>query len=199
MFTGIVEKVGTVDAVDRLATASNVAIATGFKDLSIGESVAVNGVCLTVAESVDSMAVFFISHESLARTNLGALLAGSKVNLERALKFSDRMSGHIVQGHVDSVAVVSGISKQVDAVDITITIPAQLSRYCVVKGSLAVNGVSLTINTISDSLVELGFTLIPHTWANTNLSTLTVGDTVNIEVDVIAKHLEKLCQTYIKH
>jgi len=202
MFTGIVEKVASVLHVDSAsagATQIRLSIETDYEDLVIGESIAVNGACLTVAEYQNSQALFFVSHETLDRTNLGQLRAGSSVNLERALLPQTRLSGHIVQGHVDGMAHVTsreGLSN--GAWDFEISVPADLGRYCVEKGSITVNGVSLTINQIrrEEEATFLKFTLIPHTWNHTNLSFLELGDAANIELDIIAKYVEQLCKPF---
>lgn len=201
MFTGIIEKIGRVRAVTPGDKSSRVVIATGYHDLDLGESVAVNGVCLTVVESTqDGEAAFFVSPETLDRTNLGRLAAGHGVNLERALLASTRLSGHIVQGHVDGIATFEGATPaDGGSFDVRFRIPRALARYCVEKGSISFNGVSLTINSLTDSAdaSTVGIMLIPHTWSHTNLSELKAGDPVNVEVDVLAKHVERLlaCRT----
>ena len=194
MFTGIVEKVGEVTELSRSGTATVIVVATSFTDLALGESVAVNGACLTVTESREDRARFFVSDETLRLTNLSALQVGSKVNLERALTLSTRLSGHLVQGHVDGLARFEGAETLQSAEGLSyrvaFNLPHGLSRYCVHKGSIALNGTSLTLNRVDGDRVEI--LLIPHTWANTNLSALSQGDTVNVEVDLMAKYAEKL-------
>jgi riboflavin synthase len=203
MFTGIVQKVGTVARVDRKPESLYIVMSSGLSpkmawaDITLGESIAVNGVCLTVTEFTPQGELsFFIGFETLNRSNLSTLEPGSAVNLERALLASERLSGHIVQGHVDGQAKFLGATLQGESWDARFELPASLSRYCVEKGSICLNGVSLTIAAIEANQVRI--MLIPHTWEHTNLSRLHPGDPVNVEVDVLAKYMEKLCQPYFK-
>jgi riboflavin synthase len=203
MFTGIIEKVGAVVEAQLRGfgelSGGSAWIDTGFEGLTLGESVAVNGVCLTVAELRSrGVAVFYISPETRRRTNLGELSVGTRVNLERALTLDQRLSGHLVQGHVDGRGTVREIAIAADGESrrMVFELDHELARYCVEKGAIAINGVSLTINLVRGNEVEV--MLIPHTWRHTNLSLLTAEDNVNVEVDVIAKYVEKLCQPYLK-
>jgi riboflavin synthase len=197
MFTGIVQKVGRVLEVEKSPDQLRVCIDSQFSDITLGESIAVNGVCLTVTEfTTEGRVFFYVSRETLDRSNLGTLEVGSQANLERALLASDRLSGHIVQGHVDGQAQFSSAKKVGESFEVVFDLPHDLARYCVEKGSICLNGVSLTLNQISGS--EIRIMLIPHTWENTNLSQLMPGDRVNVEIDVLAKYMEKLCQPYIK-
>ncbi len=202
MFSGIIERVGKVVVVTDEKGSMSYRISTGFEDLALGESVAVNGVCLTVAALNDiDEADFFASPETLARSNLATLERGSMVNLERAVNLNTRLSGHLVQGHVDGTAVFCSIVAEAGAQKLAFDIPAALARYCVEKGSIALNGISLTINTLeelTDGSLRIGLTIIPHTWEHTNLHAANVGDTINVEVDVMAKYVERLCQPYLK-
>lgn len=202
MFSGIVEKLGKVEEVTILGGALSCWVATGFEDLVLGESVAVNGVCLTVAElEKGSHARFFASAETLTRTGLGAMSSGSRVNLERAVSLNTRLSGHLVQGHVDGLAKLLAVSPEAGAVKLRFEVPPNLARYCVEKGSITLDGISLTINSVtdaSDGSATIAITIIPHTWEHTNLSTVTIGGSVNVEVDVIAKYVERLCQPLLK-
>lgn len=190
MFTGIVEELGTVAALDgpRLRILAN-DVLDGAK---LGDSTAVNGCCLTIVE-FDAGAGWWeadVSEETFARTSLGALRPGDRVNLERPVRLSDRLGGHLVQGHIDAVGTV------VDPVpDLRVAIPAALTRYVVEKGSITVDGVSLTV---VDALDD-GFTvaIIPHTASVTTLGLRRVGDPVNIEVDVTAKYIEKIAGAYL--
>lgn len=200
MFSGIIERLGTVRSLARRDQAMDLTVGTGFPDLELGESVAVNGVCLTVV-TFDSAgeASFHVSGESLDRTALDRLQAGTKVNLERAVAASTRLSGHIVQGHVDGVGAVAGIGKAGDSHLLRIFVPQALRRYVVEKGSITFDGISLTVNELHDGIThdgragfEVGLTIIPHTWEQTDLSTLAVGTRVNVEVDVLAKYVENL-------
>ena len=188
MFTGIVEKVGQITAVSPQGETTLLRIATSFGDLELGESVAVNGCCLTVTESTaDGEALFFVSQETLRLTNLGSLTVGSRVNLERALALGSRLSGHWVQGHVDGVGHIVQA-----ATDLVVEIPAELAKYCIHKGSICLDGISLTLNEVAGNRVR--FTIIPHTWNHTRLHTLRAGDPVNVETDLIAKHVERLLE-----
>jgi riboflavin synthase len=200
MFSGIIERLGTVSEARHSNGALTLRIATGYGDLALGESVAVNGVCLTVAALQDGdVAEFFASAETLARTNLGSLSRGAKVNLERAVSLNTRLSGHMVQGHVDGKASLEAIASQSGAWSLTVLLPQDLSRYCVEKGSIALNGISLTINSLAakpDGALAIGLMIIPHTWEHTNLHTAKPGDAINVEVDVMAKYVERLCQPY---
>ena len=203
MFTGIVERLGRVRRIERSAEAAIVDLDTGYDDLALGESVAVNGVCLTVADgSEPAFARFFVSHETLARTALGELAEGAATNLERAASLSTRLSGHLVQGHVDAVGEVERIAPRSESVELTLALPAELHRYCVDKGSIAISGISLTLNTVSapeaDGKFRIGLTIIPHTWTATTLQHAHPGTRVNIEVDVMAKYVERICQPYLK-
>lgn len=199
MFSGIIDKLGHVEIAAKDNGALSCRIATGYDDLALGESVAVNGVCLTVASLAGSEADFFASAETLARTNLDNITAGSKVNLERSVSLHTRLSGHMVQGHVDGKGILTSVTKESGAWKLTVDLPATLSRYCVEKGSITLNGISLTINTMQDhpdGRLTIGLTIIPHTWDHTNLHAAKIGDAINVEVDVMAKYVERLCQPY---
>lgn len=199
MFSGIIDRLGKVTSARLEAGALTWRIASGYDDLELGESVAVNGVCLTVASRDGDVAEFFASSETLARTNLGTLRDGVKVNLERAVSLNTRLSGHLVQGHVDGIATLASVEKQSGAWKLAVDLPPALSRYCVEKGSIALNGISLTINSIedrADGALRIGLMIIPHTWEHTNLHGLTPGAPLNAEVDVMAKYVERLCQPY---
>jgi len=207
MFTGIIQKIGKIRAIERPhnnPSGIRLWIETGYSHLDLGESIAVDGTCLTVAEfdahsGSLGHALFFLSQETLDRTHLGTLQAGSRVNLERALQANERLSGHIVQGHVDGKGHITRITTQGESHLLEISLPPELLRYCVEKGSIAINGVSLTINAISlSNQNQISITLIPHTWLHTCFSDSQIHDSVNIEVDVLAKYLEKLCQPYQK-
>ena len=200
MFSGIIERLGTVKAVSLRDKAMDLTVETGFPDLELGESVAVNGVCLTV-ETFDAagVATFHLSGETLSRTPLEQLKAGSRVNLERAVAANTRLSGHIVQGHVDNVATFASVEKSGDSYALRIFVPQALRQYVVEKGSITFDGISLTVNDLHDNIThgnqlgfEVGLTIIPHTWEHTNLSTLSVGDRMDVEVDVLSKYVENL-------
>lgn len=194
MFTGIVEELGTVASVTDLAEAKRIRIEASrvLSDVTHGSSISVNGVCLTVSAFDDSWFEADVMAETLARTSLGAAAAGTSVNLERAARVDSRLGGHIVQGHVDGTGIVASMEPADQWTIITISVPSALTAYMVEKGSITVDGVSLTIVSVREC--EFSVSLIPTTLAETNLGTRTVGDTVNIEVDVLAKYVEKMVQ-----
>jgi len=203
MFSGIVEALGQVRRAEVEEGALRLSLATPFNDLALGESVSVNGVCLTVVSYDPSgEADFFVSAETLARSNLGLIAADDRVNLERAVSLQTRLSGHLVQGHVDGLAQLVAADESDGAWLIRLSLPAGLWPYCVEKGSIALDGVSLTLNAVSpigpDDRFEIGLTLIPHTWDHTTFHRRPVGAAVNVEVDVLAKYVERLCQPYLK-
>jgi len=189
MFTGIVEERGTV--LDAGAFRLVVACRTIVSDSDVGASVAVNGVCLTVVARGPEDLAFDLSEETLARSTLGRLRPGDPVNLERPVTLSARLGGHVVQGHVDGVGEVSAVERddQGGAV-LTARVPEGLLRYAVEKGSITVDGVSLTIAGLAGEGMRVA--LIPHTLAATTLGTVVPGDLVNLEMDVIAKYVERL-------
>lgn len=192
MFTGIVEELGSVQAVTDLGDAARLAIVgpTVTSDARPGDSIAVNGVCLTVVDIADGAFTADVMLETLRRSSLGALAPGSPVNLERAARVDSRLGGHIMQGHVDGVATVLAVEPTENWTTVSFGLPAGLSRYVVEKGSIAVDGVSLTVVQVDDA--SFSVSLIPTTLAHTTLGTRRPGDTVNIEVDVIAKYVERL-------
>jgi riboflavin synthase len=201
MFSGIIEKLARVARATPVGGSLEIELESGWSDLSLGESIAVNGVCLTVTSFDDAgRASFFISPETVARTSLGRMAAGDKVNLERAVTLDTRLSGHLVQGHVDGLARLAERVEADGAWRHCFELPAALGRYCVEKGSIALNGISLTINGVQprgDHIAVL-VTIIPHTWDHTNLHSLSIGDDLNVEVDVMAKYVERLCLPYLK-
>jgi len=196
MFSGIIETLGTVTSTEQRDQALGLRIATTFPDLTLGESVAVNGVCLTVAEfDTTGSAWFYVSSETLDRTALGRIRQNHRVNLERASTPATKLSGHIVQGHVDAIAHLARIEPVGESHRITFRVPNTLRGYMVEKGSVALDGISLTLNAVSEPTpdgFEIDLMIIPHTWEHTTLGTLKPNDPVNIEVDVIAKYVESL-------
>lgn len=198
MFSGIIEDLGTIKATTLSAGNLTLDLATGFADLTLGESVAVNGICLTVVSyDAKGLAQFFASTETLQRTNLGSLEVGGRVNLERAVSMATRLSGHLVQGHVDGQGRLAAIIPEAGAFRIELIMPKALARYCVEKGSIALDGISLTLNAVEDMAFgecRVSLTIIPHTWAHTNLQSRKVGDFLNVETDVMAKYVERLCK-----
>lgn len=193
MFTGIIEELGTVDAVQTRAAGARLKVrcATVMADLAEGASIAVNGVCLTAVDPRPDGFSADLAPETLRRSNLGDLRPGSRVNLERPLSPSGRLSGHIVQGHVDGTGEFLALeSLGDDNWWLRIRVPAELDRFLVYKGSISIDGISLTIAALEADV--LAVTIIPHTWRNTTLGGYRVGARVNLECDVLAKHVEKL-------
>ena len=189
MFTGLVEAVGTIRSLEHRGDAARLTLETRLAtELHLGESLAVNGCCLTVT-SKENGASFDLLLETLNRTNLGTLQPGSRVNLERALRADGRFGGHFVQGHIDTTAkVVATDSKGAD-LNLLIEIPSSGSKYFIEKGSIAVNGVSLTVASLGEDY--FGLWIIPHTLQETNLGDLKAGDRVNLEYDMLAKYAER--------
>ncbi len=167
----------------------------GF-DTRPGDSVAINGCCLTVTSNKVQLLAFDVSRETLAHTSLGELGENSEVNLERALKLGDRLGGHLVSGHIDGVGVVDRILKQPDGWELMLQIPTSLGRYVIRKGSICLDGVSLTVNALADhgQTTIIGLTLIPTTVSMTALKSLHEGQRINVEVDTIGKYVERLTQ-----
>lgn len=192
MFTGIVEELGTVAAIDREADSIRLTLScsTVLDDVTLGCSIAVNGVCLTVAEFTESSFTADVMQETLDRSSLGQLEVGSKVNLERALAVSARLGGHIVQGHVDGTGTVVKRTPGEKWEVVRIELPEQLAKYVVEKGSIAVDGTSLTVSGVGSGYFEVS--LIPTTLTETVLGTAQPGTMVNLEVDVLAKYVERL-------
>jgi riboflavin synthase len=191
VFTGLVADLGTVTAVDATEDGVRLAVRTSLApEISEGDSVAVNGVCLTATAIADGAFSADVMHESLRRSSLGEVGAGSSVNLELPLRASDRLGGHVVQGHVDGVAVVRSVVEDGFSRVVTFDVPGDLLRYVVEKGSIAVDGVSLTVSAIDDD--SFSVSLIPETLERTTLGAAEVGRPVNLEVDVLAKYVEKL-------
>jgi riboflavin synthase len=195
MFTGIVEELGTVESLDLLGgDAARLTIlgplVTG--DAKHGDSVSVNGCCLTVVETRDGAFTADVMRETLERTSLGSVEKGSRVNLERAVAAHARLGGHIVQGHVDGVGTIAGREPAEHWEVVRVAAPPEILRYVAEKGSIAVDGVSLTVTDVDDSTGTFGISLIPTTLDLTVLGRNKVGDTVNLEVDVIAKYVERL-------
>jgi len=192
MFTGLVESMGKCASLQAEGEGQRLVIdATIFgNDISLGESIAINGVCLTVVEKALGSATFQLAPETLRKSNLGNLTIGSQVNLERALRMGDRLGGHWMQGHVDGVGSLLRREQDGDWERFVFQMPTALSRYLVAKGSITINGVSLTVVDVSTDAFSVA--LIPHTLANTNLGLLRDGNTVNLEVDILAKYVERL-------
>ncbi|MGH2661747.1 MAG: riboflavin synthase [Actinomycetota bacterium] len=190
MFTGIVEERGRAVAVGSAGTKLEVLGPKVADDARAGDSISVNGVCLTVASREGEVLAFDVAQETLARTALGELRAGAPVNLERPVTLATRLGGHLVQGHVDGVGTVETAASEGDGIRMRIRVPEGVARYVVEKGSVAVDGVSLTVAGASDGSFEVA--LVPHTLAATTLGDREPGDLVNLEVDVLAKYVERL-------
>ncbi len=188
MFTGIVEEVGIVAAISD--NAMTVRASKVLEDVKLGDSIAVNGTCLTAVSFTKSEFSVDLSPETMRRTSLGQLSEGSPVNLERALLASDRMGGHIVQGHVDGTGRIMSTKTDGDSIIFRVRVPKRLNRYIVEKGFVAVDGISLTV--VKRGASSFTLAVIPYTLKNTNLASLSVGDRVNLEADILAKYVESL-------
>jgi len=200
MFTGLVEDIGRIAEVSRQPDAAVLEVepaALPTAELTLGESVAIDGVCLTVTEKGPSSFTVLAGAETLARTALGDRRAGDRVNLERALRMGDRLGGHLVQGHVDGVGEVIARSDEGANLVVGIRPPADLLRLIVVKGSISIDGISLTVNSVDSD--GLSVALIPHTVSHTTLADRAVGDRVHVEVDMIGKYVDKLLTGYREH
>lgn len=196
MFTGIIEAVGRLAAREARGGDARLRIDVGalpFDDVQLGESIAVNGVCLTVVAFDAGHFEADASNETLALTTLGALDEGAPLNLERAMRPSDRFGGHIVSGHVDGTGRVLSVHEDARAQRWRFAMPPALAKYVAQKGSICVDGVSLTVNAVDDAAFEVA--LVPHTVANTAFATTRVGEPVNLEVDLVARYLERLRTT----
>jgi riboflavin synthase len=194
MFTGIVQALGTVTKIVNGPDSAQLTIDCSgfFSDIKLGDSIAVNGCCLTaVTNNADQFSVD-VMKQTLALTNIGNLKEGDLVNLEKAMLVTDRLGGHIVQGHVDSLATLAQINEGADWYELIFEVPAAYLKYMQPQGSITLNGVSLTIAKLDDQKRQLSVWLIPETLKRTNLSKLKVGQQVNLEVDVLAKYVERI-------
>lgn len=191
MFTGLVECTGRVTAIQNLGEQSRITLSIPFaSELALGDSVATNGCCLTVAAMEQDATSFDLLAQTLRVTSLGQLAVGSTVNLERALRANDRLGGHFVQGHVDATGSILDLSKHGQDHRFEVQLPAEIHKYCIPKGSLAIDGISLTIAELTDASAV--FWITPHTYAHTHLHSKNAGDSVNLEADLLAKYTEKL-------
>ena len=190
MFTGIVAELGEVAEVEHHGDAARLTIRGSTEGVALGESIAVNGVCLTVTGILDGTFTADVMGETLSRSTLGALTAGAPVNLERSARLADRIGGHLVQGHVDATATIISRTPAEHWDQVRISLPGRIARYLVEKGSIAVDGISLTVSALGHGWFEV--CLIPETLKRTTLGTRKPGDAVNLEVDVIAKYVERL-------
>jgi riboflavin synthase len=192
MFTGIVEGTGEVIDVDVTEEGRRLRLGHGFDAVEGGQSISVSGVCLTVEEYGDDWFSVFLAEETVAKTYLGAVEVGDAVNLERAMPADGRFDGHVVQGHVDGVATVEAVDRVGDDWWFTFSLPAELRRYVVSKGSIALDGISLTVAELDDEAGTVSVAVIPTTYDLTTLSAKAPGDPVHVEVDVVAKYVERL-------
>lgn len=192
MFTGIVEEIGTILSIKKGVKSSVLTISGDliFEDMHIGDSIAVNGVCLTVTNKTKESFTADVMAETLRRSSLGSLKAGSKVNLERAMAANGRFGGHIVSGHIDGTGEIESFVREDNAVWVTVKTPVKLLKYIIEKGSIAIDGVSLTVAYVDNRCFKVS--LIPHTAANTILLSKKAGDIVNLENDIVGKYIEKL-------
>lgn len=197
MFTGIIEEVGRIERVAHVVDGARIEIGAErvLEGARIGDSIAVNGVCLTVVALGDGFFAADVSAETLKRTSLKAASAGTPVNLERPLMLSSRLGGHIVQGHVDATGELRDVRAAGEGWVVRVGFPPGLGRYIVEKGSIAVDGISLTVAALAEEWFEIA--IIPHTWRATNLSALERGAPVNLEVDMIAKYVERLLAPHL--
>lgn len=197
VFTGIVEEMGTVQQMENLDSAEggvNIVISASVTigGVSLGDSIAINGTCLTVTSIAEGTFTFGLAPETLRRTNLGALRTGSQVNLERSLAADGRFGGHVVQGHVDCTGTIRKIEPEKDAMWYTIEIPSEYLKYVVEKGYITVDGASLTVCDVMDAQNVFTFMMIPYTAASVCTALKKVGDQVNIEVDITGKYIERI-------
>ena len=191
MFTGLIQGLGRVAAVERDDEGARITIQTPLvSELALGDSIAINGVCLTAVSLTDGSFGADAMNETLSRSSLGDLAPGATVNLELPLRATDRLGGHVVQGHVDDVGVIAEVAEDGFARRVRIEAPSELMRYVIEKGSIAVDGVSLTVAALDDR--SFNVSLIPETLERTNLGNAGAGNRVNLEVDVLAKYVEKL-------
>lgn len=192
MFTGIVEEIGTVVSVSQGAKAAKLTLQGNliFEDMHIGDSIAVNGVCLTVTEKTSNTFIVDVMPETLRRSSLGILSKGSKVNMERAMAANGRFGGHIVSGHIDGTGEIERFVKEDNAVWVTVKTNEKILKYIIEKGSITIDGISLTVAYVDNRCFKVS--LIPHTASNTTLLTKKAGDIVNLENDIVGKYIDKL-------
>lgn len=190
MFTGLIEEVGRIENIKPIADGKTITIRAQsiVKEIKAGDSVSVNGVCLTVINFSSTGFTVDAVGETLIKSTIDSLTTGNIVNLETALSFSQKLGGHLVQGHVNGVGKISDIKKLGENYSLSVAIPQELSKYLINEGSIAIDGISLTIAQVQNN--NCSFSIIPHTWKNTNLHSKEVGDKVNVEIDVIAKYVE---------
>ena len=197
MFTGIIEEVGQIQNIDDTDNGKRFSIKAEkiISDIHEGDSISVNGVCLTAFDIKSNLFNVDLVDETLDKTNLGGLLVGSRLNLERSLTLSSRIGGHILQGHVECVGTLIDKTIKGDSQLLKISISADRMRYCIPKGSIAIDGISLTIANINKNIISIA--IIPHTIKNTNLESKNVGDLLNIETDILGKYIERLISSHV--
>ena len=196
MFTGLIEQVGEVETVRQTAVGRELRVRAQFTDLTNGESIAINGACLTVREFGNGWFDAAAVTTTLERTTIGDWKKGTRVNLERAIRPGDRLGGHIVQGHVDCVGAVAAVGREGDALLLDVAIPAAFEPLFVLHGSVAIDGVSLTVNDLKPRGIQVS--LIDYTVQHTNLGDLLPASRVHVEADVIAKHVRRLLEPYLR-
>ena len=196
MFTGLIDDIGTLTSVSTTAAGRELRISCRYEDLVVGESIAVNGACLTVREHGRGWFVVAAVVTTVGRTTVGSWREGTRVNLERALRVGDRVGGHLVQGHVDGVGRVERVARDGDALLVDVALPEPLGELVVPYGSIAVDGVSLTVNAMLAS-GSIQLSLIEHTLRATTLGSLTPGSEVHVEADIIGKYLQRIAAPYI--
>jgi riboflavin synthase len=198
MFTGLIDDVGVIERVERTEAGRELRILSRYAGLTPGESIAVNGACLTVREQGEGWFSVAAIVTTLDRTTIGEWVPGRRVNLERAMRLGDRLGGHMVQGHVDAVGVVESVRRREDALLIDVRLPEELEPLMVPHGSVAVDGVSLTVNALpAPGILQLS--LIEYTWTHTTLGELREGDGVHVEADMIGKYVRQLVAPYAVH
>lgn len=192
MFTGIITDIGTVTRVDDTRGDKRFDITTQWDmtDVPMGASIACSGCCLTVVAKTQNSFTVDVSGESLSKTNLGQWVVGSRINLESSLKFGDELGGHLVSGHVDGLAILEDISLDGDSHRLKIRAPAHLKQFVAPKGSIALDGISLTVNEVEDDV--FGINIIPHTWDVTTMGQRKIGDHINMEVDMLARYVARI-------
>ena len=194
MFSGIVEEMGAVQAIEKGLTGAKFSILASaiLDDLQVGDSVSVSGACLTATTIEDQSFLVDVSEETLNCTNFGTIAIGTPLNLERAMKLNARMSGHLVTGHIDGIGILRAREQDGNAIYLTVEALEDIMRYCVPKGSITIDGISLTINSVTDHLFSVA--IIPHTAKVTTIGLKQIGDSVNLESDLIGKYVERLLQ-----
>jgi riboflavin synthase len=192
MFTGIIEEIGTIEKVSPISGGISLTIRAKkiIEDIAVNDSICIEGVCLTATQVNDNLFQVDAVGATLEKTTFRNLEADTSVNLERSLKLSDRLGGHLVQGHVNGIGIISGIKKLGENYLVKVVVPEEIERYLIKEGSIAINGISLTIADLDKN--EISLSIIPHTWQNTNLKFKKANDKVNVEIDILAKYVEKL-------